>query len=52
MVTKKDYYIMIEEVIKGSPAYQAGLMALDRIIMVGSGSVKDLSVDEAVSMIR
>lgn len=52
VVTKKDYYIMIEEVIKGSPAYQAGLMALDRIIMVGSDSVKDLSVDEAVSMIR
>jgi len=43
---------MIEEVIKGSPAYNAGLMALDRIIYINTGSTKDLTVDEAVAQIR
>lgn len=52
VVSKKEYYVMIEEVIKWSPAYQAGLLPLDRIIFVDSGSVKDLNIDEAVSKIR
>jgi carboxyl-terminal processing protease len=52
VVTKKDYYVMIEEVIKSSPAYNAGLMALDRIIYINTGSTKDLTVDEAVAQIR
>lgn len=52
MVSKKDYYIMIEEVIKSSPAYNAGLMALDRIIFINTGSTKDLSVEQAVWQIR
>jgi C-terminal processing protease CtpA/Prc len=34
VVSKKDYYVIIEEVIKNSPAYNAGLMALDRIVLV------------------
>jgi len=52
VVTKKDYYIMIEEVIKSSPAYNAGLMALDRIIFIDTGSTKDLTVNQAVAQIR
>jgi|GEM_PF-409336 len=36
VVTKKDYYVMIEEVIKSSPAYNAGLMALDKIVYIGT----------------
>lgn len=52
IVSKKDYYVMIEEVIKGSPAYNAWLLALDRIVMVNSWSVKDLDVNEAVAKIR
>jgi carboxyl-terminal processing protease len=52
VVTKKDYYIMIEEVIKSSPAYNAGLMVLDRIIYINTGSTKDLTVDQAVAKIR
>jgi len=52
VVTKKDYYIMIEEVIKGSPAFNAGLIALDRIIYINTGSTKDLTVDAAVAQIR
>jgi len=52
VVTKKDYYIMIEEVIKSSPAYNAGLMALDRNIFIDTGSTKDLTVNQAVAQIR
>lgn len=52
VVTKKDYYVMIEEVLKASPAYNAGLMNLDRIVMIGTWSTKDLDINEAVSRIR
>ena len=34
VVGKKDYYIQIEEVIKDSPAFKAGLMPLDRIVLI------------------
>jgi C-terminal processing protease CtpA/Prc len=43
---------MIEEIVKWSPAYLAGLMPLDRILMINTWSVKDLSIDAAVSAIR
>lgn len=52
VVTKKDYYVMIEEIIKDSPAFKAGLIPLDRVIMIDTGSTKDLTVDQAVSQIR
>lgn len=52
VVSKKDYYVMIEEVLKWSPAFNAGLMPLDRITDINSGSVKNLTVDEAVAKIR
>lgn len=52
VVSKKDYYVQIEEILKWSPAYKAGLLILDRIVMVDSGSVKDLDVNQAVEKIR
>lgn len=52
VVGKKAYYIQIEEVIKGSPAFRAGLLPLDRIIMIGTGETKNLTTYEAVSLIR
>lgn len=52
VVSKKEYYVMIEEVLKWSPAYQAGLKILDRIVLVNSWSMKDLDINEAVAKIR
>ena len=52
VVGKKEYYIQIEEVIKGSPAFKAGLLPLDRIIMIGTSETKNLTTYEAVSLIR
>ena len=52
VVGKKAYYIQIEEIIKGSPAFRAGLLPLDRIIMIGTGETKNLTTYEAVSLIR
>lgn len=51
-VTKKEYYIQIEEVLKESPAMKAWLMPLDRIIMIDSGYVKEESLDDAVKRIK
>ena len=36
VVGKKDYYVQIEEVIKDSPAFKAGLLPLDRIVLIGT----------------
>jgi carboxyl-terminal processing protease len=36
VISKKDYYIQIDEVIKGSPAFTAGLRMLDRIVMINT----------------
>lgn len=52
VVSKKDYYVQVEELIKDSPAYKAGLFPLDRIVMINTGSVKDLNINDAVSKIR
>lgn len=52
VVTKKDYYVLIEEIIKWSPAYNAGLLALDRIVAVDKDLVKDLNINEAVAKIK
>lgn len=52
VVGKKDYYVQVEEIIKNSPAYKAWLMPLDRIIMIGTWEVKDLTTQEAVLQIR
>ena len=52
VVSKKEYYVLVEEVLKASPAYLAGILPLDRIVMIGSGSTKDLDVNKAVDLIR
>lgn len=52
VVEKKEYYIIIEEVLKKSPAALAGLMPLDRVIAINGESVKDLDVNQAVAKIR
>lgn len=52
VVRKKDYYVLVEEVLKDSPASKAGIKPLDRIIAVDSGSVKDLNINEAVNKIK
>lgn len=51
-VTKKEYYIQIEEVIKDSPAMKAGLKPLDRIIAIDTWYVKDENLEEAVKRIK
>ncbi len=52
VVQKKDYYVLIEEVLKESPAYRAWIMPLDRVVMIETGSVKDLTIDQAISKIK
>ena len=52
VISKKDYYIQIDEIIKWAPAFTAGLRILDRIVMINTGSTKDLDVNQAVSQIR
>lgn len=52
VVQKKDYYVLIEEVLKESPAYRAWIMPLDRIVMIETGSVKDLTIDQAIVKIK
>lgn len=52
VVDKKEYYILIQEVLKKSPAAAAGLMPLDRVIAINGESVKDLDINQAVAKIR
>lgn len=52
VISKKDYYVLIEEVIKDSPAFKAELLPLDRIVIIGTGETKNLSINEAVKQIR
>ena len=43
VVTKKEDGVLIEEVLKGAPAFNAGLMPLDVIIEVDGESTQPLS---------
>jgi len=52
VISKKDYYVLVEEVVKGSPAFKAGLMVLDRIVAVNSGIVKDRDINQAMLKIK
>lgn len=52
VISKKDYYIQIDEVIKWSPAFTAGLKMLDRIVMINTWVTKNLDVQQAVNLIR
>ena len=52
VISKKDYYIQIDEIIKWSPAFNAGLRILDRIVMINTWLTKSIDVNQAVSQIR
>jgi len=52
VVKKKEYYVLIEEVLKDSPAQKAWIKPLDRIIAVDTGSVRDLDIYEAIKRIK
>ncbi len=52
VVTKKDYYVQIEEVLKWSPAFNAWIKTLDRVIKIDSGYVEDETIDEAVARMK
>lgn len=52
VVSKKDYYILIEEVLKNTPAYKAWIKPLDRVVMIDWEYVKDDTLNEAVSKIK
>lgn len=52
VISKKDYYVLIEEIIKDSPAFKAWLHPLDRIVIIGSGETKNISINDAVKEIR
>lgn len=52
VVEKKDTYIQIQEVIKNWPARKVGLLPLDRIIFIETGSTTDLDTSQAVQLIR
>lgn len=52
IISKKDYYVLIEEVIKDSPAFKSWLLPLDRIVIINENPTKELSINEAVKQIR
>lgn len=52
VVSKKDYYILVEEIIKNAPAYKAWMKPLDRIIKIDDDFVQDMALDEAVNKMR
>lgn len=52
VVTKKSDAIMIEEVIKDSPAFQANLKPLDLILEINGSGTQNLWLQEAVEKIR
>lgn len=52
VVSKKDYYVLIEEVIKNAPAYKAWIKPLDRIIKIDDDYIQDWTLDEAVKKMR
>lgn len=52
VVSKKKDGVMISEVLKWSPAFQAGLQPLDLILKIDDTSTKTLELAEAVDKIR
>lgn len=52
VVAKKDDGVMIEEVLKASPAQKAGLRPLDMIVEISGHKVQSLTLSEAVEKIR
>ncbi len=51
-ITTRDGVLAVVAPVEGTPACKAGLMAGDRIIRIGDRSTKDITLMEAVKMIR
>jgi carboxyl-terminal processing protease len=51
-ITMKDRILMVVSPIEGTPAYQAGLLAGDQIVKINGQSTKNMTLTEAVRMIR
>ena len=51
-ITMKDRILTVVSPIEGTPAYQAGLVAGDHIIKINGVNTKNISLTEAVKMIR
>ncbi len=52
ILSKKDAGVMIEQILKSSPAAQSGLKPFDLIIKVNSTGVQNMTIGEVVKMIR
>jgi len=51
-ISKRGDYITIISPIEGTPAYEAGLIAGDKIVEIDGVSTKDMKLDKGVSMMR
>jgi carboxyl-terminal processing protease len=51
-ITIKNSVLTVVSPIEGTPAFKAGIRAGDQIIMIGDKSTKDISIMEAVKLIR
>jgi carboxyl-terminal processing protease len=51
-LTIRDKVLTVVSPIEGTPAFKAGIEAGDQIIMIGDKSAKDISIMEAVKLIR
>lgn len=52
VIEKNDFWVIVERIIAGSPAKEAGILSGDIIIKVNNEELKDISLIEAVSKIR
>lgn len=51
-ITVKDDILTVVSPIEGTPAFEAGIQAGDRIVKIGGESTKDMSLVEAVKKLR
>ncbi len=51
-ITIRDHVLTVVSPIEGTPAFKAGIQAGDQIIMIGDKSSKELSIMDAVKLIR
>ncbi len=51
-IGEKDDVLTVIAPLKDTPAYRAGLKAGDKIIKIGDSITADMSIDEAISLIR
>jgi carboxyl-terminal processing protease len=51
-ITQKDRILTVVSPIEGTPAYRAGIQAGDQIVKINGVSTKNMSLTEAVKMIR